>query len=604
MRLSSQPRRSLGAEGKSAGFGFDFYLSNCVQFASNPTSVEPFENPEPIRRRFATGEQQVAGSELRPGKKARERTPQIYKVCDGVSEALIYFMAIFTPWAFGTTEEWSIWTMNVTAYVLGVLLITKWIVRWRLGFQPARWGEETSGDDLLRLPMSGRTKLTKSLTVALGVLTCFILAYCLVSALNARAVYLPGFRRSEFFDNTIKWLPQSYDATSTWQSFWMYLGLAFFFWSLRDWLLGKTSQERRRHLEDSPTVWETGEDQEALNTPMLGAGRVKNPSWRSEATKERGRIPERLQRLLWVLCINGAILALESILQRLSGTNKLLWLVETRRNNTAEAQFGPYAYRSNAAQYFNLLWPACLGFWMLLRRSALRRHRVGARIGEGSHVVLLPAAVLMAACPVISTSRGGALVAMANMLAALGIVLWAIRRESLLARGSVLGLFLAIAVFSGYLGWHKLAARMLTIFEDQMSRRTEIYENALPIARDFPVFGTGPGTFGSLYQLYRSSPTQGWASYVHDDWLETRITFGWVGFAVIGAMLLILFARAFGSGGLELQLEFFALGALSLVGCLMHAKFDFPFQIYSVVFLFLLLSALQFSLTPRRVTGA
>ena len=32
-------------------------------------------------------------------------------------------------------------------------------------------------------------------------------------------------------------------------------------------------------------------------------------------------------------------------------------------------QFGPYAYRANASQYFNLLWPVCLGFWWTLNRS-------------------------------------------------------------------------------------------------------------------------------------------------------------------------------------------------------------------------------------------
>src|SRR4030095_10190512 len=158
--------------------------------------------------------------------------------------------------------------------------------------------------------------------------------------------------------------------------------------------------------------------------------------------------------------------------------------------------------------------------------------------------------------PVISTSRGGALVAMMSLMAALAIVLWAIRKESMLTRASVLGLFLAIAAVSGSLGWHKLAARMKTIFEDQMSRRTEIYQNALPIARDFPVFGTGPGTFGSLYQLYRTTTQHAWAGHVQEDWLETRITFGWVGFSAIIAMLVILFARAFGSSGLDLPLEF------------------------------------------------
>jgi hypothetical protein len=117
------------------------------------------------------------------------------------------------------------------------------------------------------------------------------------------------------------------------------------------------------------------------------------------------------------------------------------------------------------------------------------------------------------------------------------------------------------------------------------------------------VFGTGPGTFGSIYQLYRSNPSQTWAAYVHDDWLETRITFGWVGFSGVVAMLLILFIRAFGTGGLDVPFEFFALATLALGGCLMHAKFDFPFQIYSVVLLFLLLAGVQFSLTPRRANG-
>jgi hypothetical protein len=69
-------------------------------------------------------------------------------------------------------------------------------------------------------------------------------------------------------------------------------------------------------------------------------------------------------------------------------------------------------------------------------------------------------------------------------------------------------------------------------------------------------------------------------------------------------MLLIVFARSFGSGGMNLPLEFFAFGTLSLVGCLMHGKFDFPFQIYSIVSLFLVLSAIQFSLTPQRATGS
>ena len=35
-------------------------------------------------------------------------TPKAYRICDGLTEGLIYFMIVLTPWAFGTTDRWSI----------------------------------------------------------------------------------------------------------------------------------------------------------------------------------------------------------------------------------------------------------------------------------------------------------------------------------------------------------------------------------------------------------------------------------------------------------------------------------------------------------------
>ena len=107
-------------------------------------------------------------------------------------------------------------------------------------------------------------------------------------------------------------------------------------------------------------------------------------------------------------------LALEGTLQRLDGTNKLLWLVVPRFNQTDESQFGPYAYRSNGAQYLNLVWPVCLGFgWSSAKLPSERRT---ARRGWGrGYMILLPSAVLMASAPMISTSRGEALIALAAL---------------------------------------------------------------------------------------------------------------------------------------------------------------------------------------------
>jgi NADH:ubiquinone oxidoreductase subunit 6 (subunit J) len=48
--------------------------------------------------------------------------------------------------------------------------------------------------------------------------------------------------------------------------------------------------------------------------------------------------------------------------------------------------------------------------------------------------------------------------------------------------------------------------------------------------------------------------------------------------------------------------KFAALAGLALVGCLVHARFDFPLQIHSILFLFLMICAMLLTLgvMPRR----
>jgi len=359
---------------------------------------------------------------------------------------------------------------------------------------------------------------------------------------------------------------------------------------MRDWLLGKGGSPRRQHARSGRG---SGERSRQESPP---GGQLENVKGGPESPFE---VPNRLRILLWVLCINGSILALESILQRLSGTNKLLWLVVPEMNFNAAAQFGPYAYRSNAASYLNLLWPVCLGFWLVLRHASRPSLRSGHRVGSDNYLVLLPGAVLMAACPIISTSRGGAIVAVASIVVTMAILLRSTRRESAATRAGAVSLFLIVLAFSASLGLKDLAPRFRTILDDQMSNRVEIYRNALPIARDFPLFGTGPGSFSAVYQLYRNNPDQEWAGYVHDDWLETRIAFGWIGFALILLLLATVLTRWFVGPGIAAPWEFVAMMWVALSGCLLHGKFDFPFQIYSIVSLFLTLCAILFCVARR-----
>ncbi|MCX6915422.1 MAG: O-antigen ligase family protein [Verrucomicrobia bacterium] len=547
---------------------------------------------------------------VRKRRSLRPLDVQIYQACEALTEPLIYLMVLFSPWAFGTSQPWAIWGMTIAGYLLGGMLVVKLAIRWFKGYRPPRWdgelGEESrkqkaesrneeEGEGIgnpkseirnakevrhqesqVRKPRSevrGRRLLTSSrLTAILGWLTVAILGYCLISALNARATYLPQALRFAYHDRCIRWLPHSLDSNQTWFAFWSYLGLALSFWAVRDWLLGKSAIEERAEVQ------------------------VKGRS--SETRAEF--VPARMRRLFWLLAINGGLLGLEGIIQRIEGSGKLRFLVRPQIHKTAATQFGPYAYYANASQYFNLLWPVCLGFWWVLHQSqGFKRN--------GHHVLLLCSAI-MAACPIISTCRGGALISVGMLALAAPFLLVtqyfsaAHRRQDRSTRTITLGvlaLFFAGALVLGFsLGWKALKPRMATIHQGFQYRERD-YDRARPMAADYPIFGTGPGSFANVSQLYRTSTTINWYEQLHNDWLETRITFGRVGSALIALAFATVVLRWIAPGGIQCGGRFVLLMWLALSGCLLHARFDFPFQMHSIVFLFLVLCATLFNLSRR-----
>ena len=492
---------------------------------------------------------------FRPFFQLRAADVPLYQLCDQASGGVLLLMAVFSPWAFGTTQTWAVWTMNFAAYFLGALLLVKLFIRKIKGYPAARWDAGATSDHQKR----NRRDLARTATRTLAWLTLALLVYCLIHALNAAATY-DAARRLFVYRSHIGWLPHSFDANRSWFYFWTYLGLAAAFWSLRDWLLGRTATKERR-----------------LRQPSENAAPI---------------FPARMRRLLWLLAVSGLALGIEGIVQRASGAHKLLFLVQPVVHLDGDSQFGVYAYRSNAAQYFNLLWPLCLGVWWW-------RHD-----GKKNNFFLPVAAAAMAFCPIISISRGGALVT-AGLLALmvpsyLGMEIFYGQNSSSRKIGKKIVwpvIFLAVVIgLGGYFGWAKLSPRMEEL-GDGFSGREEMFAAAQPMAADYPLFGTGPGTFATVFQLYRISNATYWPEQLHNDWLETRITFGWAGFALALAAL-----GCVAQAGFFAPKKFAVMAGLALAGCLIHARFDFPLQIHSVLFLFLVICALLLALgvMPRR----
>ena len=569
---------------------------------------------------------------------------RLYRFCDRFTEALIYFVIIFGPWAFGTTQDWSIWVMNSVGFALGLLWLAKLTLRQsHLSMnvpgapasrrpvgnrKPELAGETPALPRTAPLPKprgsmrefvrriltpslsptvgegraegAGRLLSERHFTTLLGAGTICILLWCLISAWNARAIYQPEQWHFEY-RKIIPWLPHSYDQAASWFAFWQYLGLAGFFWALRDWLLGGA--------DCGPWTVDSGRQDRGPRSVVSGQWSVVSShspvvSWSGSPVVSSSHspavsgLPIRLRRLFWILALNGGALAIESLMQRAEGGGELLWLVQPHINKTADAQFGPYAYRANAAQYFNLLWPAVLGFWWACV-SSLRRLRSSVRSGRRNRLaVLLPCVLIMAVCPLVAASRGGAIVAVGGLIMAVGILTVAQWRRHWAAKVWILLGMAAVVGGGALLGWQTLAPRMEMLHEGY-EQREALYLAGRYMAHDNAWFGTGPGTFSTLFQLYYRLPEE-WVAQMHNDWLETMITFGRIGAVPIFLMLLLVLVHWFSGTGIHGNKYFVLLLWVSLGGCLMHAFFDFPFQIHSILTLFLVLCAVLSCLTKEQ----
>ncbi len=485
-------------------------------------------------------ENSTASSRKRPERSALRK---FAKALESIGGVFLCALVIATPWLFGTTEEWSVRWMNMGSYASGVIFLLAAILnRLDGGGQPE----------------IKRERLTRYVFLALNLA---VLGFCLVALLNARATFSVAERSFEYFDNYNRSLPTTYDAASTRATLFSLCAFFVVFWSTRSWLLAR--ERRSGALEESAIV--------------------RN---------------KRFQAFAWVLALNGFAVALQGILQRSSNSSKLLWLRESYFADPLGC-FGPFSYRGNAADYLNLIWPVALGFWWIMSRERRRKMGSGRLFTDGPELLLIPATLVMIAGCLISLSRGGAVVAMAMLLFIFAI--FASQKSVALRTRIGLMLFVATVILSGwYLGWDALSKRLEKSGVGDLSGREEIYDNAKLMVKDYPTFGTGPGSFSSVYHMYRQNPGEIWHGFLHDDWLETRVTFGWVGFGLIILNVLLLCAWAGSPGRPTVFYVFQCCLLLSLAGALVHAKFDLPFQTYSIFFTFSVISALATSISPAR----
>lgn len=315
---------------------------------------------------------------------------------------------------------------------------------------------------------------------------------------------------------------------------------------------------------------------------------------------------DRLKKTVHLLSIFAAALAFLSIMQHLVPNGKIYWIRELTQGGIP---FGPYVNRNHFAGLMGMLLPIVMVLFLLSRPSSpevsfrKRLSDILDRSLRNIHLLLGCSAILVALSIFLSLSRGGIL-SLCVSVALLGFLLSrrvGTPKGRLLLAATVIIILYAV----GWFGWTPIFERfrsIRTLQGDISELRLDIWKDSLGMIRDFPLTGTGAGSFMHVYPAYRTIRSGGIADHAHNDHLELLTDGGIIGaglFAWFIAAVLKHSYQAFLTRKDPYARHLFAGSLAGISAFLLHGLTDFNFSVganglYLFLLLGLMVSAVHF----------
>ena len=240
------------------------------------------------------------------------------------------------------------------------------------------------------------------------------------------------------------------------------------------------------------------------------------------------------------------LVAILATVQTFTSQGKVFWLFATPYTDFV---MGPMLSRNDYAAFIEAVLPLAL-------YEAVRRER--------DALLYCGMAAVMYASVIASASRAGTVLTTAEIVL-VPLLLWGRRRASGRAVGAaLLQMGLLIAVLAAVVGVGSLWGRLWA--PDPLAVRREFAISSWHMAISHPWFGTGLGTWSTVYPAYAIIDIGAFANQAHDDWLQ------WIaeGGFPFGIVLSTIFFWS-------LRPAFRSVWGLGVVAVFLHAIVDYPF---------------------------
>ncbi len=233
-----------------------------------------------------------------------------------------------------------------------------------------------------------------------------------------------------------------------------------------------------------------------------------------------------LRYILPIVILVGAISGTIGVLQLSGSANGSLYLYRITNNGSA---VGLFANRNHAAVFLACLFP-------MLAIFAARSHTTHGGDGSVEHLIAIAVAIILVPLILVTGSRAGMVSAIVGVTGGVilynshvttrggvtGVKLWRL----VVAISILIGLFFATIYFARAEAMERILAEPLNTMD-----RADFWTASLKLFWQYFPFGFGPGAFIQAFQneepLALLSST--YVNRLHNDWLETALTFGILG---------------------------------------------------------------------------